>query len=184
MPIGSMPEHPQQKPPVHGLGEIDRRGRAPGGPNHHGRGGGRYAAPRVREKAAEIRAILADEFPGIEDLSVPTVELFCQELATAFLYHEVVMEYADGKSRKVNGEVRTGIEACPEAFLRAATQANLAAAKLAQDLGLDLTGRARLLKDEAMARALLGTQGAGLRGIAERGRRQRALRAGIIDIAG
>ncbi len=72
------------------------------------------------------------------------------------------------------GKLQTGIEACPRYIAEAAERSANTAAKMAQDLGLDLTGRVKALKDDAIRASLNGN--ASLTGLASEGRKLRQLR--------
>lgn len=139
----------------------------------HGAGFRNSVTPTIREKAAEIREIIADEYPGIE-LSLPTVELFCQAMARSVLLNNYIMEFVEnGRIRKVKGVTLRGIEAVPSYIWAEAGRAEQNAAKFGQDLGLDLTGRAKALKDDAIKRSLDGNN---LASLANQGRKLRSLR--------
>lgn len=140
----------------------------------HGLGFRNDVTPAIRRRSEEVRQWLADEFPGSEFLALPTVELFCQETSRAILYGNLVEEYAAGKSRRVGGKMVSGIEACPRHIMEQATRSALAAAKLAQDLGLDITGRVKANKDDAIRRTL--ERGNDLTSFASEGRKLRQLR--------
>jgi hypothetical protein len=129
---------------------------------------------RVRLLADEVREQLAQELPGLEELSLPTVELFTQCYSRAVLLHELVLEYAEGRrGRSIGGHRRTGLEAVPDHLLRALDRAEANAAKLAQDIGLDLTGRVKALKDDAIRRSF-DRQASGVAALAAAGRATRA----------
>lgn len=146
-----MPDQPLRSelvPQTHG-GALQR------GNTVHGLGTFRGVTPTVRAKSDEIRAQLAREVPGIATLSLPTVELMCQAFARAILYHEVIMEYAEGtRTRRWKGQTLSGIEACPAHIMQQADRASYSAARLARDLGLDLTGRMKASTDDAIAGSL------------------------------
>lgn len=120
----------------------------------------------ARVYAEEVRVQLNLEYPGLEQarLSLPTVELYCNSRARALLMQEVFWAYVEGrKSRRVTefdeegkrrGRLVTGFDAVAMSFLDQLNKTESNAAKLAQDIGLDLTGRARALKDDAIRRNL------------------------------
>lgn len=145
-----------------------------GRPNlHHGA----YSAAAMGEAAANVRAQLRREYPGIEEMSLPTVELYCSARGRALALSEWVMGVVNGEietQTNRRGVPRTGWEAVPERILKALAAAEHQAARLAQDLGLDLTGRAKVLKDAAMSRHFGQDQVASL---AQEGQRLRELRA-------
>lgn len=142
----------------------------------HGMGFRREVTPRIQEKADEIRADLIAEYPGIEDLSLPTVELFCIAMAKAIGLNNHIEEYTHGtRTRKYKGQTMRGYEAVPAYLWAEASRAETNAAKAAQDLGLDLTGRAKVMKDAAMSRHFGGNKVAEL---SAEGRRLRELRSG------
>jgi hypothetical protein len=125
----------------------------------HGMGFRREVTPRIQEKADEIRADLVTEYPGIENLSLPTVELFCIAMAKAIGINNHIAEYTEGtRTRKYRGIVLEGYDAVPAYIWAEASRAEANAAKFAQDLGLDLTGRAKVMKDAAMSRHFGGNR--------------------------
>lgn len=149
-----------------------------GAPNRsHGLGfrGSQGPGPTILERAAEIQQSLLTNFGDkIAGLDLPTIGVLCQTWAEADMYHAVVMEYADGRrSRTVNKRRVTGIEACPAWIAQEATRKQTAVTKMLQDLGLDLTGMVRVLKDDAIRRNLDGDP---LKSLGARGRKLRELR--------
>ena len=149
--------------------------RSDGRPNlHHGA----YSPSAMAEAAAAVRTQLRLEFPGIEEMSLPTVELYCSARGRALALSEWVMGVVNGEIETQSGRrgvPRTGWEAVPERILKALAAAEHQAARRAQDLGLDLTGRAKVMKDAAMSKHFGRDQVAAL---AQEGRRLRELRTG------
>lgn len=125
--------------------------------------------------AAQVRERLAAEYPGL-DLSLPTVEVFCRARARAIALNDYAMDIAEGrKAVKVRGgRMETGPAAVPPYIWGAISSAEASSLKAAQDLGLDLTGRAKALKDNAIRQSLVGASG--VAELEARGRRLRAVR--------
>ncbi len=141
----------------------------------HGAGFRGMVTPTLQAKADEVREQLLVEYPGIDQLSLPTVELYCMAMARAILLNNHVMEYLEGsRVRKIKGRTYEGLEAVPAYLWAEVSRAEGNAAKFAQDLGLDLTGRAKALKDDAVTRSLNGSTG--LQTIGAEGRKLRQLR--------
>jgi len=116
---------------------------------------GLYSPQAMARAAARVREQLLLEYPGVEGLSLPTVELYCRAKGRAVALSEWCIGVMEGriKTQPVGkyGKARTGVEAIPERIWKALEAAERQAARLAQDLGLDLTGRAKLGKDSAIA---------------------------------
>lgn len=140
----------------------------------HGAGFRGMVSPFLQQKATEVRDQLLIEYPGIDKLSLPTVELYCMAMARSIQLSNYIMDFTEGgKTRKIKGRTLSGIEAVPSYIWAEAARAEGNAAKFAQDLGLDLTGRAKALKDDAITRSL---NGSGLQSLAGQGRKLRQLR--------
>lgn len=140
----------------------------------HGLGFRTQVTPRIRELAAEVREVLAYEYPSI-DLELPTVELFCIAMGRALGWAAHIAEYTEGsRTRRVKGVTLRGYDAVPPYMFAEEARAQANAAKFAQDLGLDLTGRVKALKDEAIRRSLNGA--GSLTSFAAEGRKLRQLR--------
>lgn len=172
---------------AHVVPEIEEAPRAPLRPQPGGRGAlqsghptstlslTNRTSPLIKRSAYETRQILAKEYPGI-DLTLPTVELFCDTYAQAIQLGVEIQQYLfEGRTRMHRGELLEGAEAVPERIARWHINAVQTAAKLAQDLGLDLTGRAKAVKDGVIADSL--QQSMDLAALGHRGRKVSALRA-------
>jgi len=136
-----------------------------------------YNDPQVTAtRAIEVREQLAIEYPGIDFLSLPTVELYCNARARALILNEAIDDYlSERKHRKIkDGGYITGFDAIPQALWDLVNKTEANAAKLAQDLGLDLTGRAKAMKDAAITNSLSGPSG--IQMIGAEGRKLRQLR--------
>ena len=130
----------------------------------------------IANTAASVREQLAIEYPGIDFLSLPTVELYCNARARALIINEAIDDYlSERKHRKVkDGGYITGFDAIPQSLWDLVNKTEANAAKLAQDLGLDLTGRAKAMKDAAITNSLSGPSG--IQMIGAEGRKLRQLR--------
>lgn len=118
----------------------------------------------VSERAGAVAEALFEQCPWMVDVDRQAIDRFCRLEARAQMLHEYVMRVAE----------EVGIEHVRSSVLTEATRADMGAQKAAQDLGLDPTGRARVLKDLGWARQLSqGSVGA----LAERGAKLRALRS-------
>lgn len=169
LPVVEMLDGPSAEmvPQPHG-GSLQR------GNPRHGVGFRNEVTPFIREKAAELREQLLVEYPGIDELSLPTVELYCIAMAKAIGLNNHIAEYTHGtRTRRIKGKTLEGYEAVPAYLWAEAARAEANAAKFAQDLGLDLTGRAKALKDDAIRRSLDGDP---LKTLGSRGRKLRELR--------
>lgn len=170
LPVPDFEDEPRSDlvPQPHG-GALQR------GNMKHGAGFRGSITPALQRKAAQVREDLEAEFPGISQLSLPTVELLCQDMARAILLNNFIMEFVEGgKTRSTKGGKLSGVEAVPPYIWAEASRASDSAAKRAQDLGLDLTGRVKALKDDAIRASLNG--GGSLNSFAADGRKLRQLR--------
>lgn len=146
-----------------------------GGNLRHGAGFRNQVTPYIRARAAELREQLLLEYPGIDELSLPTVELYCMAMSRSIALNNHIEEYVEGsRTRRLKGKTLSGIEAVPAYLWAEAGRAEANAAKFAQDLGLDLTGRAKALKDDAITKSLNGRPT--LEALGARGRKLQALR--------
>lgn len=137
-----------------------------------------HLSRRAITEAQELHGRLVEAYPFVEQYDVAQVERYCREETRARLLHEYVMGVSTGEieaKRVKKGAPTTGIEAVPPYLWAEASRANVNAAKLAQDLGLDPTGRWKLLKDAGWARHLAGDAVGSLRAT---GRELRARRLG------
>jgi len=157
------------EPQAHG-GALQRGGHV------HGLGFRRQVTPEIQARAAEVREQLSREYgPEIEQLDLPTVELFCIAMARAIGWSNHIGEYTEGnRTRTVKGKTFRGYEAVPAYMWAEEMRANKAAAEHAQALGMDLIGRVKALKDDAISRSLNG--GGGLKDLSGQGRKLRQLR--------
>jgi hypothetical protein len=125
----------------------------------------------VQRQAEELHALYSERYPFIDDYDVAQVRRMCREEVRAHLLHEYIEEVCDGRREgrvpRGSSAPLTGIEAVPPYLWTEASRANQTAAKLAQDLGLDPTGRYKLLKDAGWAKHLAGGRAAEM---AERGK--------------
>lgn len=142
----------------------------------HGAGFRNRVTPELRERAAEVRQMLTDEYgPSIEQLHLPTVELFCQAMARSIMLDNHIAEYEYGnRKRKIAGRLVGGVEGVPPYLYTEQARAAQNAAKFAQDLGLDLVGRVKVLKDDALRRSL--DRDSNIQSLGAGGRKQRELR--------
>jgi len=137
-------------------------------------------APPIQAEMDEIRAQFDIEFPGVADsLSLPTIELFCAAMARQRALNNYIMRFLfEGESRVTQkGMVLYGIEAVPVYIWAEVTRAEANAGKFAESLGLDLLGRVKALKDDAIRTTLAGRDHS-LSNMAATGAALRELRSG------
>ena len=136
----------------------------------------------IEDRARVIRQRLEDIYPGISDMALPTVELYCRAEARALIVNEYILEVCleerEVKGSKYIKSGSTGVEAVPAHLWAAADRAEANAAKFAQDLGLDLTGRAKIMKDAALSKHFGLSGESSLKGLVQEGQRLRELRKG------
>ncbi len=117
----------------------------------------------VSERAAAIHAALVEIAPWVTDLDVEAVDRYCRAEGRARMLHDYTVTTAAQK----------GVEAVLPYLWTEATRAEANAARFAQDLGLDPTGRAKLAKDLGVAVHFGGDQ---LADLTEQGRAIRVQR--------
>ena len=121
----------------------------------------------VSERSAIVHAEIVAECPWVLDIDRVAVDTFCSVMAR----YKMLSEYVE----KIATE--QGVEAVRPYLWSEVTRAETNLMKVTQDLGLDPTGRAKLMKDVGYARFLgredptasLGAQGRKLRALRGRG---------------
>ena len=104
---------------------------------------GATSAFRISQAAQEVMAWVEERAPWlVADLDVLAVERFCRVEARARLYHSAIEQIRSER----------GIDRVPEYLLRQARSEDALADRLAGGLGLVPEGRARLVRDSAVAR--------------------------------
>lgn len=126
---------------------------------------GTRSARLVAERAAQVAEELAERAPWLaEELDGVAVETWCRAQAR----YRMLDDYVAAKAAD------EGVEAVPRTLWQEVSRAEANVMKATEALGLDPTGRARLMKDLGWARQLSqGSVGA----LAERGAKLRALRS-------
>lgn len=118
----------------------------------------------VSAKAQEILEQLMAEYPFVTELHGEAVERYCRTEARGQLLSNHIMQVVKEE----------GVEAVAPYLWTEATRADGVSQKLAQDLGLDPAGLARLAKDFGWAKHLAGESLSALRQQGQQLRQQRA----------
>ena len=137
---------------------------------------GAWSPVVVGARAAGIRAELDALGPDVAAMSLPGINLLCYALAQADLLNAYIWRVAFGKQRVKGarkGSPVTGMEAIPDHVWRAWHHANAVAANLITSLGLDLVGRAKVMKDSAVGRHFQAEELSKLRAVGAEKRRAR-----------
>ena len=121
----------------------------------------------VSERSAIVHAEIVAECPWVLDIDAVAVDTFCKVKARYSMLSEYVERIA----------TEQGVEAVKPYLWSEVTRAEANLMKATQDLGLDPTGRAKLMRDVGYARffgredpsASLGAQGRKLRALRGRG---------------
>jgi len=98
----------------------------------------------VSERSAAIHAELAKDCPWLMDIDAVAIDTFCKVKARYAMLSEYVEKIA----------TEQGVEAVKPYLWSEITRAEANLMKATQDLGLDPTGRAKLIKDVGYARFL------------------------------
>ena len=130
---------------------------------------GARSPKRVAARAAAILEALTERIPAIGELTRDQVERYCEVQAKETLYGEYIDEVLTGE-RTVDGSI--GVGAIPDRVIQNYIRLAALAQKMAQELGMDPTGLAKLAKDFGWAKRLHDTR---LEAIQSKGR---ALRSG------
>jgi len=126
---------------------------------------GARSARLVSAEAEKVAAELAEVCPWISEVDAVAVDTFCRAAARYRMLDDYVAAKAEAE----------GVEAVPRTLWQEVSRAESNAMKAAEALGLDPTGRARLLRDLGWARSLSSRDSA-IAALAERGAAIRAQR--------
>ena len=104
----------------------------------------------VPAKVEEVRSELLQNCPWVIEADTVAIETFCKVKARYDLLNDWVMRVIEGTEVGIKGQ--TGVMAVPTNLLGEVSRAEGNLMKATENLGLDPTGRARLLKDLGIAK--------------------------------
>lgn len=121
---------------------------------------GAHSPDAIKQQAVEIRQELLSKLPFLaEEQFAIAFELFCTACAEVELLSDWIWSVREGRTEAYHRDPnhpKTGVQAVPEYLQREYGLAVQRAQKMAQDLGLDPIGFAKLAKELGWAENLAG----------------------------
>jgi len=132
---------------------------------------GAFSARVIDEKSREVHAELMAACVWVDEPDVVAVDTWCKAKARYDLLNDWVMSIALGERDVVTKRgILSGVDAVPAYLWGEVSKAESNLMKATESLGLDPTGRARLMKDLGMAKHFAAD---GVRELVSRGRELR-----------